>query len=88
MKLKPLEDWLGDDPAISYVALRADEERDGYVSTRGNITSVFPFREHGVDMEGVRRILEHAGLGLLSYYEWRTRSGCYFCFSQRMNASK
>ena len=25
MKIKPLEDWIGDDPAISYVAIRADE---------------------------------------------------------------
>ena len=29
------------------------------------------------------RILEDAGIGLPSYYEWRTRSGCYFCFYQR-----
>ena len=28
------------------------------------------------------RILEEAGTGL-RYYEWRTRSGCYFCFFQR-----
>jgi 3'-phosphoadenosine 5'-phosphosulfate sulfotransferase (PAPS reductase)/FAD synthetase len=83
MKLKPLEDWLGDDSAISYVALRADEHREGYISTRENIASVFPFRDHGIDMEGVRGLLERAGLGLPSYYEWRTRSGCYFCFFQR-----
>jgi len=25
MKIKPLEDWIGDEPAISYVAIRADE---------------------------------------------------------------
>ena len=29
------------------------------------------------------RILEDAGIGLPAYYEWRTRSGCYFCFYQR-----
>ena len=34
-------------------------------------------------MEGVRRILDESGVGLPSYYEWRTRSGCYFCFFQR-----
>jgi hypothetical protein len=27
--------------------------------------------------------LEEAGVGLPGYYEWRTRSGCYFCFFQR-----
>ena len=29
------------------------------------------------------RILEDGGIGLPEYYEWRTRSGCYFCFYQR-----
>jgi 3'-phosphoadenosine 5'-phosphosulfate sulfotransferase (PAPS reductase)/FAD synthetase len=83
LKIKPLEEWLGDDPAISYVAIRADENRLGYVSTKPNIKAVFPFREDGIDRDGVNRILEEAGTGLPAYYEWRTRSGCYFCFFQR-----
>jgi len=84
MKIQPLEDWLGDDPAVSYVAIRADEQnRKGYVPTKPNITAVFPFIEEGIDYEGVLRILEEAGIGLPEYYEWRTRSGCYFCFFQR-----
>lgn len=83
LKIKPLEEWLGDDPAISYVAIRADENRLGYVSTKPNIKAVFPFREDGVDRDGVNRILEESGIGLPEYYEWRTRSGCYFCFFQR-----
>jgi hypothetical protein len=29
------------------------------------------------------RILDESGVGLPEYYEWRTRSGCYFCFFQR-----
>lgn len=83
MKLKPLEDWLGDDPAYSYVAIRSDENREGYISTKPNLVSVFPFRVEGIDLEGVNRILTNAGVGLPAYYEWRTRSGCYFCFFQR-----
>ena len=84
MKIAPLEAWIGDDPTTSYVAIRADEaSRKGYVSTKPNITSVFPFVEEDVDHEGVLRILDDAGIGLPSYYEWRTRSGCYFCFYQR-----
>jgi 3'-phosphoadenosine 5'-phosphosulfate sulfotransferase (PAPS reductase)/FAD synthetase len=83
LKIKPLEEWIGDDPAISYVAIRADENRLGYVSTKPNITAVFPFREEGIDRDGVNRILDEAGVGLPEYYEWRTRSGCYFCFFQR-----
>jgi len=31
--------------------------------------------------EDVFKILEDSGLGVPSYYEWRSRSGCYFCFS-------
>lgn len=84
MKIKPLEEWIGSEPTTSYVAIRADERnRKGYVSTKPNITAVFPFVEDNIDHEGVLRILDDAGVGLPSYYEWRTRSGCYFCFYQR-----
>ena len=83
LKIKPLEEWVGDDKVISYVAIRADENRLGYVSTKPNIEAVFPFREAGIDKDGVMRILDEAGIGLPAYYEWRTRSGCYFCFFQR-----
>ena len=84
MKIKPIEAWVGEAPAISYVAIRADESnRKGYISTKPNIRTRFPFIENGIDRDGVTRILEDAGIGLPSYYEWRTRSGCYFCFYQR-----
>jgi hypothetical protein len=84
MKIAPLEDWIGDEETISYVAIRADESnRKGYISTKPNITAVFPFVEEGIDQEGVMRILDEAGIGLPDYYSWRTRSGCYFCFYQR-----
>ncbi|MDE0356581.1 MAG: phosphoadenosine phosphosulfate reductase family protein [Gammaproteobacteria bacterium] len=84
MKIKPIEEWIGDDQAVSYVAIRADESnRKGYISTKPNITARFPFVEDGIDRDGVMKILEDAGIGLPKYYEWRTRSGCYFCFYQR-----
>ena len=84
MKIKPIEEWIGDALAISYVAIRADESnRKGYISTKPNIKTRFPFVEDNVDYHQVLRILEDAGIGLPSYYEWRTRSGCYFCFYQR-----
>ena len=84
LKIKPLEDWIGDDEATSYVAIRADESnRKGYISTKPNIRTMFPFVDDGVDHAGVIRILEDAGINLPEYYEWRTRSGCYFCFFQR-----
>lgn len=83
LKIKPLEAWLGDDEAVSYVGIRADEDRDGYVSRKTNITAVFPFKEDGIDKAGVLEILQQAGVGLPDYYRWRTRSGCFFCFFQR-----
>jgi hypothetical protein len=88
MKIKPLEDWIGErfgrERVISYVAIRADEpQREGYLSTRPNVEVVYPFKEDGIDRDGVMKILDHAGIGLPEYYEWRTRSGCFFCFFQR-----
>ena len=84
MKIKPIEGWIGDAPALSYVAIRADESnRKGYISTKPNIRTRFPFIEDEIDHDGVMRILADAGIGLPAYYEWRTRSGCYFCFYQR-----
>ena len=84
MKIKPIEEWVGNAPALSYVAIRADESsRKGYISTKPNIQTRFPFIEDEIDHDGVMRILANAGIGLPAYYEWRTRSGCYFCFYQR-----
>jgi len=83
LKIKPLEEWIGEDEATTYVAIRADEKRLGYVSTKPNIRAVFPFRVDGIDKARVIRILEESGVGLPAYYDWRTRSGCYFCFFQR-----
>ena len=84
MKIKPIEEWIGKMPAISYVAIRFDESgRKGYISTKPNIQTRFPFIEDEIGHDGVMRILTDAGIGLPTYYEWRTRSGCYFCFYQR-----
>jgi 3'-phosphoadenosine 5'-phosphosulfate sulfotransferase (PAPS reductase)/FAD synthetase len=83
LKIKPFEEFVGDHAVLSYIGIRADENRDGYISTKPNITAVYPFKEAGIVEADVYRILDEAGLGLPSYYEWRTRSGCYFCFFQR-----
>jgi len=83
LKLKPFEQFVGDDPVVSYVGIRADEDREGYVSTKPNIRARFPFKEDGLVRADIFRLLEEAGLGLPDYYKWRTRSGCFFCFFQR-----
>ena len=84
LKLKPFEDFVGNEPVINYVGIRADEERVGYISHKPNIKAVYPFREDGLVKADIIRILEESGLGLPTYSNWgRTRSGCYFCFYQQ-----
>lgn len=83
LKIKPFEEFVGDTPVLSYIGIRADENREGYISTKPNIKPIYPFKEEGIVEADVLRILEKSGLGLPKYYEWRTRSGCYFCFFQR-----
>jgi 3'-phosphoadenosine 5'-phosphosulfate sulfotransferase (PAPS reductase)/FAD synthetase len=83
LKIEPFEKFVGTAPVVSYVGIRADEDREGYISTKPNITPVFPFREDGIRLNDVYRILEESGIGIPKYYEWRSRSGCYFCFFQR-----
>ena len=36
MKLDKFEEYVGDDYAVSYVGIRGDEDRDGYISSRRN----------------------------------------------------
>lgn len=89
LKLAPFEQWVrpmlaAGDKVTSYVAIRSDEEyREGYSSTHKNLKISLPFREHGVDKRGVLELLDSAGVGLPKYYDWRSRSGCTFCFYQQ-----
>ncbi|WP_278748332.1 phosphoadenosine phosphosulfate reductase family protein [Parasutterella excrementihominis] len=89
LKLAPLKKWISEmrangEEVYSYVAIRADEEyRTAMQSSDESVHVVLPFREDGIDKAGVYEILETAGIGLPSYYEWRSRSGCTFCFFQQ-----
>ncbi|MGI5836114.1 MAG: phosphoadenosine phosphosulfate reductase family protein, partial [Chloroflexota bacterium] len=83
LKLKPFERYVGNDQVISYIGIRCDEDRSGYISSKPNIRPVYPFKDAGIDKRGVMKILEESGLGLPRYYKWRSRSGCYFCFFQQ-----
>ena len=83
LKIRPFEQYVGDDEVISYVGIRADENRKGYISSKPNLTAKYPFIEDGINKEDVGRILEESGLGFPDYYKWRSRSGCYFCFFQQ-----
>lgn len=46
LKLDPFEKFVGSDPVISYVGIRGDEDREGYISRKANIQSIFPFRRN------------------------------------------
>ena len=78
--IKPFEYFVGDDEAYSYIGIRADENREGF---RG-IRPVYPLKDIGFGLDDVRELLMDSGLGLPPYYEWRSRSGCYFCFFQQI----
>ena len=89
LKLRPFEQWVkpmleSGTKVYSYVAIRADEEyREAYNSKHENLVVRLPFKEEGIDKPGVHELLEMSGIGLPSYYEWRSRSGCTFCFYQQ-----
>ena len=89
MKILPLEAWIKDDlekgiHVNSYVAIRYDEPyREGHQSRSENFKVILPFQKDRIDKKAVFEILESSGVGIPKYYEWRSRSGCTFCFFQR-----
>lgn len=84
MKIEPFEKYVGDGAVISYIGIRADENRDGYISRKPNIKAVFPFKDDELERDDIYQILRDT-VGIPKYYEWRSRSGCYFCFFQRQD---
>lgn len=59
MKLEPFEKWVGTDPVISYVGIRGDEDREGYISTKPNIQSIFPFRRNIWSEDVINQVLSN-----------------------------
>jgi 3'-phosphoadenosine 5'-phosphosulfate sulfotransferase (PAPS reductase)/FAD synthetase len=57
LKLDPFEKFVGDDPVVSYVGIRGDEEREGYISKKSNIQSIFPFRKNIWSEDVVKKFL-------------------------------
>lgn len=83
LKIKVYEKYVGKDKVYSYIGLRADEDREGYISTKNNIAPKYPFIHDGLVFSDIENILNESGLGFPNYYKWRSRSGCYFCFFQQ-----
>jgi 3'-phosphoadenosine 5'-phosphosulfate sulfotransferase (PAPS reductase)/FAD synthetase len=88
LKLVPFEKWVSsfppEDTVYNYVAIRYDERsRKGLQSSDKRLITVLPFVEAGIDKEGVYALLNNSPVKLPKYYEWRSRSGCTFCFYQQ-----
>jgi len=66
MKLAEFEKFVGDTPAISYVGIRGDEEREGYVSTKPNIQAIFPFRRNIWSMDVINKVLHNDNIQQIS----------------------
>lgn len=70
MKLQPFEEFIGNEiPTLSYVGIRGDEDRDGYISKKSNIQSIFPFRRN-IWSEDVLRKMFHpdSNEGMMDFY--------------------
>ncbi|MFD0792071.1 phosphoadenosine phosphosulfate reductase family protein [Mucilaginibacter litoreus] len=59
LKIEPFEAYIGTKPVISYVGIRGDEDREGYISTKNNVQSIFPFRKNIWSEEVIRRVLKN-----------------------------
>ena len=69
LKLDPFEKYIaGDEPIVSYVGIRGDEEREGYISTKSNIQSIFPFRKNIWSEDVVRKVLNNSNIGQVEGY--------------------
>lgn len=65
MKLEPFEKNVGDEPTISYVGIRGDENREGYISKRENIQTIFPFRKNIWSSDVIKTAFSKQHLGTL-----------------------
>ena len=68
LKLAPFEKFVGNDPVISYVGIRGDENRDGYISKKANIQSIFPFRKNIWSEDVLTKLLQNKNIPALLQY--------------------
>ncbi|MBD8083021.1 phosphoadenosine phosphosulfate reductase family protein [Chryseobacterium caseinilyticum] len=66
MKLEPFEQHIGNEPTISYVGIRGDENRDGYISKRENIQTIFPFRKNIWSEDVIRKFLNNSNISFIT----------------------
>jgi len=68
LKLEPFEKYVGDSPVISYVGIRGDEEREGYISTKKNIQSIFPFRKNIWSQDVIAKVLSNQNIAIVETF--------------------
>lgn len=70
LKLEPFEKFVGDDLVISYVGIRGDEDREGYISKKSNIQSIYPFRKNIFSEDVTVKFLSNRNIdNVLNYYK-------------------
>jgi len=62
LKLEPFEKYVGSALVVSYVGIRGDEDREGYISQKTNIQSIFPFRRNIWSEDVVMKFLSNANI--------------------------
>lgn len=60
MKIEPFEAFVGTARTLSYVGIRGDEDREGYMSKKSNIQAIFPFRRNIWSEDVIRLVLDNA----------------------------
>jgi len=66
LKLDPFEKFVGSDPVISYVGIRGDEDREGYISKKNTIQSIFPFRRNIWSEDVINKTLKNSNIDFLT----------------------
>lgn len=70
MKLQPFEKHVGNQPTISYVGIRGDENREGYISSKENIQTIFPFRKNIWSEDVIKKLLSNSSINdIAAYYK-------------------
>lgn len=88
LKLESLDNWLAErfdlekDQVFTFVGLRADEARFGYVSDNEAIKMCLPYHDLGMNREAVYGLLAGT-VGIASNYKYNSRSSCFCCMYKR-----
>lgn len=77
LKLEPFEKYVGTDNVVSYVGIRGDEDREGYISTKKNIQSIFPFRKNIWSEDVIAKALSNQNIEQVISYSKNIDFGKY-----------